>query len=267
VKFPLHSLYGIVQQERCDIAGHSLETLLLPGSAASPPIVLLHEGLGSVGLWRDLPQQLHARTGCTIFAYSRYGNGFSATLEAPRRPQYMHDEAARALPELLDRMAFDRVTLVGHSDGASIAAIYAGIEPSRVAALVLAAPHVFVEDLSVQSIAAIRQSYTATPLRERLAKYHADVDRTFYGWNDIWLDPAFRDWNIEAYLPAITAPVLLLQGRDDEYGTLAQLDAVERGCPAGVERVVLEGCGHNPFRDRPAAATALCARVAQAAKK
>ena len=252
--------------ENHEIAGRSLDTLLLPGAAELPPVVLLHEGLGSIGLWRDLPQRLHALTRATVLAYSRYGNGFSEVLGAPREPDYMHDEALRVLPALLDRMGFGRVTLVGHSDGASIAAIYAGSEPDRVASLVLAAPHVFVEALSVRSIAAVRESY-AHALRARMTKHHADADRTFYGWSDIWLAPSFRDWNIEEYVPRIAAPVLLLQGRNDEYGTLEQLEAIERRARAPVDRAVLADCGHDPFRERAATTLALCAAAAQAGKK
>lgn len=215
-------------------------------------IVFLHEGLGSVELWRDLPAALAEETGCHALVYSRYGNGFSEVLAGVRDPQYMHHEALVVLPELLASFGVEMPVLVGHSDGASIALIYAGAHPDAVAGLVLEAPHVFVEEISVRSIAAIGREFRSSELRARMMKYHADVDKTFWGWNDIWLDPAFRSWNIEASLPQITAPVLCIQGSDDEYGTLEQLDAIARHSAGSVDRLVLAACGHAPHRDRPA---------------
>jgi len=248
-----------------EIDGATLEVLRLPGdSPARPTLVLLHEGLGSVGLWRDLPQRLHARTGCGIFAYSRRGNGFSSVLEEARAPDYMHREALQTLPRLLDAAGIERPILVGHSDGASIALIFAGAHPREPRALVLLAPHVFVEEISLRSIAAIGTTYRAGVLRERLARHHRDVDHTFYAWHDIWLAPSFRDWNIEEYLARIEAPAVLVQGRQDEYGTRAQLDAIERAMLAPCDRVVLDRCGHSPHRDRPAAVETIVAATAQA---
>ncbi|TAM86629.1 alpha/beta hydrolase [bacterium] len=212
-------------------------------------MVFLHEGLGSVRLWRDVPRRLAEATGACALVYSRYGNGYSAVLEEPRAPEYMHDEALVVLPALLDRLGIRKPVLVGHSDGASIAIIYAAEHP--VSALVLEAPHVFVEDASVRSIAAIREPYANGGLRERLGRHHADVDKTFYGWNDIWLSPAFHDWNIEEYAARVSAPTLLLQGVDDEYGTRAQLEAVRRASAGAVDELLLAGCGHAPHRDRP----------------
>jgi pimeloyl-ACP methyl ester carboxylesterase len=239
--------------------GHRLETLTVPaGDPGAPTLVLLHEGLGSISMWRDFPQALAARTGCTVVAYSRQGHGNSAPLQGPRAVRYMHDEALVALPELLRGLGIERPVLVGHSDGASIAAIFAGaagIAPGlRPRGLVLMAPHVFVEDLTVTSIAAVKRAYETTDLPRRLARHHADADRTFYGWNDIWLHPEFRAWNIEDYLPGILCPVLLIQGEGDEYGTQAQLAAIRRAVTASpVEEVLLPACGHSPHRDQPAA--------------
>jgi len=235
--------------ERLKLARRDIEVERIAGDG--PTLVLLHEGLGSLGLWRDIPQALAARTGCEVIAYSRYGNGYSEPLAAKRDPRYMHDEA-RALPELLSHYGVIDPVLIGHSDGASIALIHAGTR-KNVRALVLMAPHVFVEDVAISSIAATRNAYETTDLRERVARRHEDGDKTFYGWNDIWLDPAFRAWNIEEYLPAISCPVLLIQGRDDQYGTVVQLDAIERGVKGQVERLVLDDCRHAPHRDQPEA--------------
>ncbi|TAM72730.1 alpha/beta hydrolase [bacterium] len=214
-----------------------------------PPLVFLHEGLGSVRLWKDVPHRLVEATGSCALVYSRYGNGYSAVLEEPRAPEYMHDEALVVLPALLDRLDVREPVLVGHSDGASIAIIYAAEHPTS--ALVLEAPHVFVEDISVRSIAGIREPYANAGLRERLGRHHADVDKTFYGWNDVWLSPAFRDWNIEEYAARVSAPALLLQGVDDEYGTRAQLEAIRRVAAGRVDELLLADCGHAPHRDRP----------------
>jgi pimeloyl-ACP methyl ester carboxylesterase len=244
------------------VAGRRIEVLRIPAAAPDrPPLVLLHEGLGSVALWRDFPEKLAARTGCEVIAVSRYGYGNSEKLAEKRTVRYMHDEALVALPELLGKLGLADPVLIGHSDGASIAIVYAGDGRWRPRALVLMAPHVFVEDVTVASIAAARDAYRTTDLPRRLGRYHADVDATFWGWNDIWLDPAFRAWNIEQYLPGIACPVLAIQGADDEYGTLAQLDAIERGAThAKVARLVLPDCRHSPHRDQPAATLAAVAR-------
>ena len=215
-----------------------------------PVLVFLHEGLGSVALWRDFPAALAERTGCGALVFSRYGNGFSAPLSDARTPGYMHDEALVALPALFAQLKLDDVVLVGHSDGASIALIYAAEHPAAVRGLILEAPHVFVEDLSVRSIAAIKTEYETGGLRARMDRYHADVDRTFYGWNDIWLSPQFRDWNIEACVERVRAPSLVVAGADDEYGTLDQLESIARRAAGPVDRLVLAGCGHAPHRDR-----------------
>ncbi|MGE3275390.1 MAG: alpha/beta fold hydrolase [Vicinamibacterales bacterium] len=243
------------------IEGGPLECASWTGWRDAPAVLLLHEGLGAVSTWRDVPGRLRTATRRRIIAYSRAGYGRSAPAALPRPVSFMHDEAADVLPRVLDALALPRVTLLGHSDGASIALLYAAAHPERVEALVLEAPHVFVEDLSVASIARMREIYAATDLRDRLARHHgANVDVAFRGWNDVWLDPAFRAWNIEACLPAVRCPVLILQGTDDEYGTLRQVEAIERQAGGPVEVHVLDRCGHAPHRDRADVFYALVAR-------
>jgi pimeloyl-ACP methyl ester carboxylesterase len=233
-----------------------LEHRWIAGQPHRPTLVLLHEGLGSVTMWRDVPDALVDRTGCSAFVYSRAGHGTSPSPAVPRGVRFMHDEATIVLPALLNQFRIDHPILIGHSDGGSIALIYAGsafASPSAVnrpRGLILLAPHVFVEDCSIASIARMRELYATTDLRARLGKYHADVDAAFHGWNDVWLDPAFRSWNIEAYLAAITCPVLVLQGEDDEYGTRAQVDAIATQVRGPVEVALLPRCGHSPHRDQ-----------------
>ena len=233
-----------------------IETERIPATRSeAPELVFLHEGLGSVALWRGFPAALAERTGLGALVYSRRGNGFSEPLTHPRTPQYMHEEALVELPQVLADEHVGDTVLVGHSDGASIALIYAAEHPERVRALVLEAPHVFVEGLSVLNIGAIRERYENGELRERMARHHTDGDATFYSWNDIWLSPTFRDWNIEPYLARVRAPILAIQGSNDEYGTLAQLDAIANRAGGPVDRIVLAGCGHAPHADRPAFVT------------
>jgi pimeloyl-ACP methyl ester carboxylesterase len=218
--------------------------------------VFLHEGLGSAGLWRDFPGRVAEAVGRpTTLVYSRLGYGRSAPVALPRPVRYMHDEALEALPSLLDETGIDRPVLVGHSDGASIALIHAGAG-FPVDALVLLAPHVFVEDRSIAGIEAATVAYEHGDLRRRLARHHDDVDGAFRGWNDVWLSPSFRSWDITGVLPAITCPVLVVQEQDDPYGTLAQVDAIERGVSGPVERLVLPGTGHSPHLDHPDAVIA-----------
>lgn len=232
------------------VDGRRLETLLLSPAANASVIVMLHEGLGSIAMWRDFPEQLAQATGCGVLVYSRYGHGKSERLAEKRSVDFMHHEAKVVLPELLRQFELQRPILLGHSDGASIALIYAGTWPERVRGLVLEAPHVFVEDVSIQSITAIRRLYESSDLPQRLARYHDHVDETFRGWNDIWLDPRFRDWNIEGYLAAICCPTIVIQRRNDEYGTLAQVAAIQRRVLA-TQSLILPLCGHSPHRDQP----------------
>ena len=233
------------------IDGRRIEYAAIPGHAgAAPTLVFLHEGLGSVALWRDFPRKVARRLNAPAVVYSRFGYGASDGLLGKRTPQFMHEEALRVLPALLDQLGIERPVLIGHSDGASIALIHAAAAERPPRGLVCLAPHVFVEPVCVESIAKIRRSYAETDLRERLAKYHARVDDAFLGWADIWLDPAFRAWSIEDLLWRIDQPLLLVQGRDDEYGTLAQLDRIEARVKGPTRRLVLGDCGHSPHRDQ-----------------
>ena len=219
-----------------------------PNGAGKPAIVMLHEGLGSVALWKDLPQKIAERTGHDVVVYSRFGHGRSEPLDAARDVGYMHHEGERVLPVLLAELLLSRPILLGHSDGASIALIFAGNHPDAVTALILEAPHVFVEDSAVESIAKTKAAFQTSDLGTKLARYHDDAAGTFRGWNDIWLAPEFRAWNIESYLSAIDVPILLMQGRDDEYGTVAQLEAIAARTDARI--VLMDRCGHSPHRDQ-----------------
>jgi pimeloyl-ACP methyl ester carboxylesterase len=202
-------------------------------------------------MWRDFPERLAGATGQSVIAWSRQGYGRSDPLPQARGPDYMHLEADR-VPRLLDRLCLPQAHLFGHSDGGSIALIAAARYPERVASLILEAPHVFVEALTVDSIAKARAAYLETDLGQRLARYHRDPDEVFWRWNAIWLDPRFRAWNIEDLLPNVGAPTLLVQGLDDEYGSLEQLDRIVAAMPRS-RRLELERCGHSPHRDRPEA--------------
>jgi pimeloyl-ACP methyl ester carboxylesterase len=235
------------------VDGKRLETLWI-GSADKDraTIVMLHEGLGSLALWKDFPQRLASRTRCGIFVYSRYGHGNSDKLLEKRPVEFMHHEGEVVLPELLEKLNVTRPILLGHSDGGSIALIFAGKYPERPRALILEAPHVFVEDLSVASITQAKVTYLTTDFPGKLGRYHQYVDATFWGWNDIWLDPQFRSWNIEEYLPAIRCPILCIQGDEDEYGTIAQVKAIQARVPA-TEILMLPNCKHTPHRDQPEA--------------
>ena len=249
--------------QHVEVAGHRLEYFWTrPPAAGKTALVFLHEGLGSAGLWRDFPAAVTKATGYPVLVYSRYGYGGSDLLGEPRGVDYMHNEALKVLPALRAALGLDDVVLVGHSDGASIALIHAGDGRWPVRALVLEAPHVFVEDISIVGIEAAKAAYETTDLPAKLARHHADAERTFYGWNDIWLDPAFRAWNIEDYLGAITCPALVIQGDDDEYGTAAQVTAIRNRASGPVETLLLAACGHSPHRDQPdAVRTAMAAFI------
>jgi pimeloyl-ACP methyl ester carboxylesterase len=233
------------------IDGVDLEYRMIgPMPDAAPTIVMLHEGLGSVGLWGDFPEKLQAATGAGVFAYSRAGYGASTPVKLPRPIDYMHVEARDVLPKLLDRIGFRRGLLLGHSDGASIAAIYAGShQDHRLQGLALIAPHFIVEDISVTSIAEIKTAYETTSLKQKLARWHRDVDNAFYGWNGAWLDPAFRDWDISEYLAYIRVPILIVQGEDDQYGTMRQVEIAQDECYCPVDVAVIAGAGHAPHRE------------------
>ena len=230
-----------------EVPGGRLEVLDRAGDPRQPALVLLHEGLGSVGLWRSFPDDLRCATGLRTVAYSRFGNGRSDAPRRPRTPAFMHEEAREVLPVLLDRLQVERPILVGHSDGASIALVYAA--GNDVTGLVLLAPHVFVEEMCVAAIADVAAGFERG-LRERMARHHDDPRVTFWGWADVWLDPEFRRWSLQPLLSSITAPTLLIQGRDDEYGTLAQIDTIAAGISAPAEKLVVPG-GHSPHLEQP----------------
>ena len=225
--------------------------------AGAPLLVFLHEGLGSVSMWKDWPRRVCEAAGCRGLVYSRHGYGQSTPRppEEKRPVDFMHTEAREVLPALLRALdvdaARDKPVLFGHSDGGSIALLYAAMHPDAVAGVVAAAPHILVEDVSVASIAQARQAYLETDLRARLGRYHADPDSAFWGWNDIWLDPTFRRWNLDEYLSRIACPVLAIQGLDDEYGTLAQIRGIRRLAPQ-TELLEIPDCGHSAHKDQPA---------------
>jgi pimeloyl-ACP methyl ester carboxylesterase len=240
--------------------------MLGPAPDQAPTIVMLHEGLGSAALWGDFPEQLQAATGAGIFLYSRAGYGASTLAHLPRPLDYMQIEAIDVLPKLLDAIGFQRGLLLGHSDGASIAAIYAGAhQDHRVQGVVMIAPHFIVEDISVNSIAEIRKAYETTDLKAKLARWHSDVDNAFYGWNDAWLDPQFRNWDISEYLAYIRVPVAIVQGADDRYGTIRQIEIAQQECYCPVDVTILPGVGHTPHREASVATLQVAAEFALAA--
>ncbi len=232
---------------------HQLEYVWLGPPAAQPPtIVFLHEGLGCVEMWRDFPKRVAEATGCGVLAYSRAGYGNSDPIELPRPVRFMHHEALVTLPQVLEALDVRDAILFGHSDGGSIALIHAGSgKDDRVCGLILEAPHVFVEDIGLESIAASTEDYENGSLKQRLGRYHgSNVDCAFWGWNQVWLNPEFRSWNIEEYLPSINVPMLVIQGQDDQYGTWRQVEAIEKGCAGLVRTALFAQCGHSPHRDQ-----------------
>ena len=238
---------------RASVSGRPVRTeYLWVGAEASshPVVVFLHEGLGSVSMWKDFPERFCSDHGFKGLVFSRYGYGRSTLRPAGEHwgPDFMHRQAHELLPALLAALGVRRPWLFGHSDGASIALLYAA--KFDVAGVVAVAPHVFVEELSIASIEAARDAYANTDLRGRWARHHADPDSAFHGWNDAWLDPVFRGWNIEAELDGITCPVLAVQGEDDEYGTVEQVRAIARRLPK-TRLLVIPNCGHSPHRDQP----------------
>ena len=241
------------------VGGRRIEAAELAGDPARRPLVLLHEGLGSVALWRDFPQRLQAATGRRVLAFSRFGHGRSEPPPAPRTPAFFHEEALDVLPELLAQLDAAEPLLVGHSDGGSIALIHAGRHP--VAGLALLAPHVVVEEVTVEAIRQTRAAYIDDGLRDRMARHHDDPDAAFWGWCDVWLDPAFRGWSLESDAERVDAPTLLIQGADDPYGTLDQLERIEARVRGPVERLVVPG-GHSPHLEQPDAVVAAIAAFA-----
>jgi pimeloyl-ACP methyl ester carboxylesterase len=212
-----------------------------------PELVFLHEGLGSIRQWRDFPKQVSEATGLPAMVYSRYGYGQSDVLVEPRAEDFMEQEALESLPELLRNLKIEHPIFISHSDGASIALVHAGNFFSR--GVVAMAPHVFLEPMNIEAIAAIRKTFEAGDLPQKLGRYHADSRKTFYGWADAWL--GFKTWDLRKHVARITAPLLLVQGTDDQYGTMAQLDEIARLAKGPCEVLKLGECGHSPFRDQP----------------
>jgi pimeloyl-ACP methyl ester carboxylesterase len=223
----------------------------------APLLVFLHEGLGSISMWRDFPQTLCRALACRGLVYSRPGYGQSTPRAADEvwELDFMHRQAHDVLPALFAALGVDTAAnppcLLGHSDGGSIALLYAARFPDRVAGAVVLAPHIMVEDISVSSIVKARTAYLETDFRLRLARHHSNPDSTFWGWNNVWLNPAFRAWSIEADIATITCPLLAVQGLDDEYGTLDQIRGIATGVPQ-TELLELADCGHSAHRDQPA---------------
>lgn len=234
-----------------EVAGHRLEYQDLPGDSDLPAVVFLHEGLGSVELWRGFPARVARATGRRVVAYSRYGYGWSDPQLGPRDPAFMDVEGCQVLPALLEQLGMERPVLVGHSDGASIAIVHVGSGAGQAAGLVLIAPHVFMEELNRESIRRAQEAYREGDLARRMNRYHRDAASTFAAWADVWLSADFDGWTIEDRLSGISCPVLLVQGADDPYGSLGQLDAIEKGVSGPVSRLVLAGCGHAPQNERP----------------
>jgi len=233
-----------------NIDGARLEVHHYKGTSETgqPVLVFLHEGLGSAAMWRNFPGRLARATGLSAIVYSRRGYGTSAPRNRPYGVDFMHEEARRTLPQLLTKLGISAPILIGHSDGGSIALIHAAEHP--VTGLILEAPHIYVEDICVNAIDAARETFEASNLAEKLGRYHNDPVHAFRGWNDIWLEAAFRDWNIEACLPHVTCPVLAIQGETDQYGTMAQIDGIAAAAPGPVELIKVPDCGHSPHRDQ-----------------
>jgi pimeloyl-ACP methyl ester carboxylesterase len=236
-----------------ELAQRRLEYRMIgPRPSEAPTIVMLHEGLGCVGLWGAFPEQLAAATGAGVFVYSRTSYGKSSPGKLPRPVNFMDVEALDVLPQVLATIGFQRGILFGHSDGASIAAIYAGsVQDHRVRGLVLMAPHFFTEDMGLAQIRRTKEDYESGNLREKLERWHDDVDSAFYSWNGPWLDPEFRAWDITEALGYIRVPILIVQGADDQYGTLKQVEAAQEECYCPVETAILPGVRHSPHRDAP----------------
>lgn len=235
------------------IDGKALEYACFgPPPSEAPTVIMLHEGLGSVALWKDFPQALAAKSGYGVFVYSRAGHGASDPETLPRPLDHSTRHALDILPQVLDQIDLQKAVLLGHSDGATIAAIYAGsVIDHRIRGLVLMAPHFFTEPGGLAEIAKAKTAYESGDLRARLAQYHTDPDNCFWGWNTLWLDPGFADWNVADVIDYLRIPVLAIQGRDDQYGTLAQIEEIENRIYSPVDVEILEGCRHAPHLDQP----------------
>lgn len=244
---------GLSDQGFLDLGDMRLEYRMVgPRPSEAPTLVLLHEGLGCVAIWGDFPERLAQATGAGVFAYSRAGYGRSSPAALPRTVRFMHEEACEVLPRVLDAIGFRRGLLAGHSDGASIAAIYAGsVQDHRVRGLVLMAPHFFTEDMGIAEIARARIAYETGSLRAKLSRWHDNVDSAFYSWNGPWLEPDFRKWDITEELAYIRVPILIVQGEHDQYGTRRQLDVAQHECYCPVEIALLPDVRHDPCREAP----------------
>jgi pimeloyl-ACP methyl ester carboxylesterase len=238
---------------RISIDGNLLEFRLIgPLPAQSPTIVLLHEGLGSIGTWGDFPRRLSEATGAGVFAYSRAGYGASPPVDRQLPVDYIRRHATDALPKILEKIEFRRGLLLGHSDGASMAAAYAGtIDDPRLCGLILVAPHFSVEPETLAEIRKAREAYERRDLRRRLARYHENVDAAFWGWNDVWLDPEFAAFHLRAELARIRVPTLVIRGDDDRYGTHRQVWIAKESCRCPLEILLMPDCGHVPHREKP----------------
>lgn len=223
-----------------------------PAPNDQPAIVMLHEGLGSTELWRDVPQRIADQTGLGVFVYSRAGYGQSDLADLPRPLDYMTREAVDVLPEVLNQIGVDRYVLLGHSDGATIAAEYAGrVEDFRVRGIILIAPHFFTEEMGLAQIAQAAEAFKTTDLKDKMARYHKDAEQTFWGWNDAWLAPGFKSWNVAEVIDYWRIPCLAIQGADDQYGTLAQIDEIEGRTYSPVDTAIIEGARHAPHLEKP----------------
>jgi pimeloyl-ACP methyl ester carboxylesterase len=250
---------------RLDAGGTALEYACFgPAPTDAPTIVMLHEGLGCLALWRDFPRQLAEATGWGVLAMSRPGYGQSDLVDLPRPLDFMTREAQTVLPALLDAAGIRNCILLGHSDGATISALHVGTRADhRVRGLILMAPHFFTEASGLAEIAKARDAYESGGLRERMAKYHADPDVAFYGWNDTWLHPGFKDWNVAEVIDYFRIPVLAIQGREDQYGTLAQIEEIENRAYSPVDTVIIDGCNHAPHLEAPDQTLAAIAKFAE----
>jgi pimeloyl-ACP methyl ester carboxylesterase len=239
-----------------EVCGHRLEYVGIPGHQLHrPPLIFLHEGLGSVSMWREFPARVAGATGCRTVVYSRYGHGRSSPFPAPHTVRFMHDEALNILPEIREKLGIAQPVLIGHSTGGPMALIHAGAGKWDVAGLVVMAPLCFVEEFNLESIRGAKVVFETTDMQQKLARYHDDAEAVFWSWNDIWLNPEFKTWSIEEYLPGIRCPVLTILGEDDEYSTPRQVELIAKRATNSpdVDQLYLADCRHSPHRDQPEA--------------